>query len=201
MLSKIIITALIISSLTSCGHKKKEFKQGIAMTKISIPMIELNRNDPSFSISNGVLLLDNSPYSGLVIEFYPNNIVKSKSEYYLGRRHGYYSGWYPNGNKWFDRFYSYGIKTGSHIGWFEDNQQMFAYEFNTKGMYHGAVKDWYNNGQLAKHFNFENGKEAGSQRMWELDGSIRANFFTVKGERHGLIGLKNCGSVISIEKE
>ena len=76
---------------------------------------------------------------------------------------------------------------------------MFEYQFNDKGVYHGSLKDWHQNGQLAKHFNFKDGKEIGSQRMWKLNGEIRANFYTVKGERHGLIGLKNCVSVISEE--
>ena len=33
--------------------------------------------------------------------------------------------------------------------------------------------------------------------MWKPSGNIRANFFNVNGERHGLIGLKNCVSVMS----
>ena len=36
--------------------------------------------------------------------------------------------------------------------------------------------------------------------MWKVNGKIRANFFTIKGERHGLIGLKNCVSVITKER-
>ncbi|WP_282072950.1 hypothetical protein [Polaribacter atrinae] len=78
---------------------------------------------------------------------------------------------------------------------------MFEYHISDKGVYDGSVKDWHYNGQLAKHFNFVDGKETGSQKMWNANGKIRANFYTVNGDRHGLIGLKNCVSVLKIENE
>ena len=78
---------------------------------------------------------------------------------------------------------------------------MFLYHFNNKGRYHGAVKDWHSNGILGKHFNFMEGKERGSQKMWDLDGKITANFYTVENERHGLIGLKNCISNLTLENK
>ena len=41
-------------------------------------------------------------------------------------------------------------------------------------------------------FHYKNGKEVGSQRLWKADGSIKANYEVVGGERFGLIGLKKC---------
>ncbi len=32
--------------------------------------------------------------------------------------------------------------------------------------------------------------------MWDFKGRIKANFYTVANERHGLIGLKKCVSVL-----
>jgi len=200
-LKKRILLILLCNTLISCSHEDKAVQQTVAMSEIKIPSIERSRDDAGFKVMNGILFLDEHPYSGIVNEFYPNGNLKSKSENYQGKRHGYYFGWYPSGNRWFERFYTSGIKTGVHLGWFENKQQLFQYQFNNNGMYNGAVKDWHKNGVLAKHFNFKEGKEAGSQRMWEVDGKIRANFYTVNGERHGLIGLKNCGSVITNENE
>ncbi len=198
-MKKLILLILVFNILISCGREDKEVKQTIAMSEIVIPPIERSRDNAGFEVMNGILLLDDHPYSGIVNEFYPDKNLKSKSEYYQGKRHGYYFGWYRNRNRWFERFYTNGIKTGTHLGWFENKQQLFQYQFNNNGMYNGAVKDWHKNGVLAKHFNFKDGKEAGSQRMWEVDEIIRANFYTVNGERHGLIGLKNCGSVVTNE--
>jgi antitoxin component YwqK of YwqJK toxin-antitoxin module len=49
---------------------------------------------------------------------------------------------------------------------------------------------------LAQHFNFVDGVEDGHQKMWNLSGKITANFFLVNNDRHGLIGLKKCVSVV-----
>ncbi|ARV14006.1 toxin-antitoxin system YwqK family antitoxin [Polaribacter sp. SA4-12] len=169
------------------------------MDDIIIPSIEKNKADASFKLKNGILFFDNVPYSGIVKEFYFDEKVKSSSQYYQGKKQGNYLGFYVNGNKWFQRSYTNGIKTGIHSGWFETGKQMFEYHINDKGVYHGSVKDWHYNGQLARYFNFVDGKEAGTQKMWNSKGKIRANFYTVKGERHGLIGLKNCVSVLKTD--
>lgn len=195
-----IIIALLCFNLNACNQNKSQTLVNIAKAEISIPDLTYNRNAPNFRLANGILLLNDVPYSGIVNDYYDNQNLKSTAEYFEGIKHGYYFGWYANGNKWFERFYFNGNKSGSHLGWHRNQLQMFIYEFDQMGRYHGVVKDWYMNGQLAKHFNFENGKEAGSQKMWEIDGRIKANFFTINGERHGLIGLKNCKGVNSKDK-
>ena len=161
----------------------------------------LNKNDVNFKLKNGVLFFKENPFSGTVNEFYEDKKIKSISAYHQGKRHGKYFGWYQNKQKWFERFYQDGIKKGVHKGWFKDGQKMFDYQLNKNGVYNGSVKDWYFNGQLEKHFNFVDGKEVGSQKMWTINGKIRSNFYTVNNERHGLIGLKKCASVVDHKTE
>ena len=36
------------------------------------------------------------------------------------------------------------------------------------------------------------GHEAGSQRMWYADGTLRANYVARDGRRYGLMGAKGC---------
>lgn len=179
----------------SCDEPPQEVIKNDHIVDVQIPTIKKNRNDKGFQLKNGVLHFEKTPYSGTVIKFYDNGSLKSESTYYQGKREGKYFGFYPNKNKWFERYYTNGFKTKKHKGWHDNGQQMFEYKFNNKGVYDGAVKEWYNNGQLAKHFNFKNGQENGSQKMWKPTGKIKSNFFTVNGERYGLIGLKNCVSV------
>lgn len=194
---KITLLSLCLSLFffLSCKEEKESKIPSQNKIEIKIPDIEKDIKDPLFSIKNGVLFYNNDLYSGVVNEFYNDGTLKSSSEYYLGKREGRYFGYYPNKNKWFQRFYSNNIKVKTHIGWYENGSKMFEYQFNNLGAYHGFVKDWHNNGQLAKHFNFLNGKEEGSQKMWLASGKIRANFFTTEGERFGLIGLKKCYTV------
>jgi antitoxin component YwqK of YwqJK toxin-antitoxin module len=193
------IVILFCFCFISCDEKSIAIKQDITVDKIQIPSIEKNKTDVNFKLKNGVLFFIDAPYSGTVNTFYDNGNLKSKSTYYQGKREGNYFGFYPNKKKWFERYYTKGLKIKTHKSWFQNGQQMFEYQFNNQGSYNGFTKDWHLNGQLAKHFNFVEGKETGSQKMWKPTGKIRANFFTVNGERHGLIGLKNCESVIATE--
>jgi antitoxin component YwqK of YwqJK toxin-antitoxin module len=164
--------------------------------KIVIPNVEKDRIAVEFELINGVLFFKEKAYSGIVNEFYSSKNIKTKSEYYKGKRHGFYKGWYMNGNKWFQRFYTKGLKSNIHRGWYLNGNQMFEYQFNKNGLYDGSVKDWHEKGILGKHFNFVNGIQEGSQKMWDLSGKISANFYAVNRDRHGLIGLKKCVSVI-----
>ncbi|MGK0414478.1 MAG: antitoxin component YwqK of YwqJK toxin-antitoxin module [Polaribacter sp.] len=190
------ISILFCSIFLSCDQKKQEINL-FSKDEIIIPSVEKNKIDTNFTLINGVLLYEDKPYSGSVKEFYSDGNLKSISQYNQGKREGTYFGFYADSKKWFERYYTNGLKSGIHKGWHTNGLQMFEYYFNNKGVYHGSVKDWHFSGILGKHFNFVDGKETGSQKMWDLKGKIRANFYTVNNERHGLIGLKNCVSVLT----
>ncbi len=192
-----IFIVFTICIITSCNFKKKE---SITVKPFVIPSIEKNISDVRFELINGVLLFNKTPYSGILNEYYKGVKLKSKSQYFEGKREGYYKGWYVNGNKWFERTYKKGIKIGTHLGWYINKRKMFEYHFNMKGAYHGTVKEWYKNKQLLKVFNYVEGKEDGSQKMWKENGKIKANFVVKNGERFGLIGLKKCYSVNTVDE-
>lgn len=199
---KLIKTYLfLLVVFTSCNQEKQEVKTSISNNEIIIPTLEKNKTDINFKLENGILLYENKPFSGIVNEFHLNDSLKTTSQYYQGKRQGYFRGFYDNGKKTFERLYTNGLKSGNHKGWFKNGNLMFDYQFNNLGSYHGEVKDWFENGNLQKHFNFVEGKEFGSQKMWDVKGKIIANFHTVNGERHGLIGLKKCISVKTKKNE
>jgi len=194
-LKKIICFLFSATILISCQFKKQEKKISDSKNTIVIPNVEKDQGIVEFELINGILLFKKKPYSGIINEFYSKGSIKTKSEYYQGKRQGFYNGWYVNGNKWFERFYTNGLKSQVHRGWYLMGNQKFEYHFNTIGLYDGSVKDWYESGILSKHFNFVDGVEEGSQKMWSFSGKITANFYTVNNDRHGLIGLKKCISV------
>lgn len=187
-----IITIFI---LVSCNLKNKKQDEAALINEVTIPFIKKNADNTGLKLKNGILFFKENPYSGIIEEYYLKGKLKSSSTYYQGKREGVFKGWYVNGNKWFERFYTVGLKTGIHVGWFDDGSQMFEYHFNTKGVYNGKITEWYKNGTLLKEFHFNEGKEEGSQKMWQPNGKIKANFVTKGGERFGLIGLKKCYTV------
>ena len=107
---------------------------------MKIPLIETNKKNRHLKLNNGVLSFREKAYSGIVNEFYVDGNIKSKSEYYQGKRQGFFNGWYRNGSEWFQRFYNKGLKSDIHIGWHTNGKQMFEYHFNTNGRYDGSSK-------------------------------------------------------------
>ncbi len=158
--------------------------------------------DPiTFKLINGELFLQDDLYSGVLIKEDSLNKVKTITKYNLGRKEGIEIKYYQDTLKIEERFYTEGMKSGIHRGWWRNGNLRFEYHFNPKGAYNGSVNEWYKNGQQMKAFNFENGKESGTQRLWQDDGKIRANFVAKNGDRFGLIGLKKCYSVNTVNED
>ncbi|TBN04788.1 hypothetical protein EYD45_05880 [Hyunsoonleella flava] len=157
-------------------------------------------SDENLKLDNGVLLYKQKPFNGVLLENFTTEIIKSRTEYLNGKKHGNEQQWYTNGSQLSERFYSEGFKVGVHKSWWSSGNLKFEYHFNDKGEFHGAVKEWYESGQVFQDFNYKEGKEAGKQRMWKPDGSIKANYEVVGGDRFGLIGLKKCYTV-TVDKD
>lgn len=152
-------------------------------------------NSVDFKLINGELFLKGNLYSGKLIKHDTLHQFKTISNYYQGKKEGAELRYLKDTLKIEERFYTKGKKRGIHKGWWNNKKLRFVYHFNTKGEYHGEVNEWYKNGQQMKAFNFQNGKEVGTQQLWRDDGKIRANFVAKNGDRFGLIGLKKCYTV------
>jgi antitoxin component YwqK of YwqJK toxin-antitoxin module len=102
------------------------------------------------TIKNGQLLLR-----------YPNGIIKEKSYYMDGRRHGECQSFYPDGKLWSDDYF-------------------------TDGLTNGLSTVFYENGQKRYEGNFVNGKPAGTWNFWDEKGKLIRTITYGKGEKHPL---------------
>ena len=155
----------------------------------------LDANDAQLQLEQGVLYYKNVPYTGILITTVEQNKLVSEKPYVKGRLNGVWKQWYADGRQKEVRPYIEGIKIGVHSGWWPNGNRKFNYQLDNSGRYNGAVKEWFLNGQLFKSFNYKKGKEEGRQQMFNVDGKVRANFFTINGERFGKIGVKKCYEV------
>ena len=178
---KIIYILVLTIVFTSCNNIK---------TIVSIDSL-----NSELELVNGILKLSNNPFTGRLTANYVNKNLKSEVFYTDGKKNGSEKYWFENGDLAQERFYINGFKSGIHKGWWKSANPKFVYHFNDRGAYNGEVKEWYRSGQPYMSFNYENGKEKGSQRLWKMNGTIKANYEVVNGERFGLIGLKKCSNV------
>lgn len=152
-------------------------------------------NSESFTEVKGELRYNGVSFTGWLLSVDAVNKTKNSSHYKDGFKHGKEKKNYLSGGQAEERWYDAGIKVGVHKAWWPSGKPKFEYHFDTSGAYHGSVTEWYPSGQCYKKFHFIHGREAGRQQMWQGDGTLRANFTTVDGERYGLIGLKKCYTV------
>lgn len=152
-------------------------------------------DDVNLELINGVLNLNKKPFSGNLFSTYSKGNLKSEIQYIEGRKHGYEKHWFSNDSLSVLRHYKNGVKIGIHKAWWQNRKLRFEYYFNDNGLYNGSITEWYLSGQIAKQFNFIDGKEKGSQKLFKPNGTIKANYVVVNGERYGLIGLKKCYTV------
>lgn len=158
-------------------------------------MLSIQSLNENLVLVNGVLEFKKEPLTGRLISNYANGNLKSEIFYEEGKKNGSEKYWLENGDLAQERFYINGLKTGIHSAWWDLETPKFVYHFNNQGEFDGEVKEWYRSGQLYMRFNYKKGKESGSQRLWKIDGSVKANYEVVNGERFGLIGLKKCYQV------
>lgn len=165
---------------------------------IAIPNNLIDASNPDISKKRGLVYLKDSLYSGYVTSHYANDSLQSKAGFINGKLEGKSVQFYEDGQLRESRFYAENRKVGLHLGYWPNGNKKFEYHFEN-GLHVGELNEWYVTGQPYRSFNYEKGQENGSQKMWELDGTIRANYVVKDGHRYGLIGLKNCKSVTDEE--
>lgn len=177
------LTLLLILCCISCGSPNQEKE------------LIITYQQQFFTQKKGILLYREQPYTGKLLVYDAINKTHNSITYKEGKKHGKEEKRYTTHILAEQRFYTNGVKTGIHQAWWSNGSLKFRYRFNAVGAYHGTIEEWYENGQQLKAFNYEHGKESGSQKMWQVDGKLRANFVTKNGERFGLIGLKKCYAI------
>ena len=131
----------------------KEYEWNVNTDKNQFPKSVITKST-IIKLNNGVLKLNNIPFSGFTFDLYSSGKLKSKKQFLNGRKHGYEKYWFLNDSLSTLRHYKNGVKVGIHQSWWKNRQQKFVYHFNDNGKYNGSIKEWYPDGQLAKDFNF-----------------------------------------------
>ena len=144
--------------------------------------------------TNGVLRLGDKPFSGVLVERYPDRHLKSLAQYVDGRQHGIAESWFSNGATDEIRHYQHGWKDGEHRGWWSNGKPRFVFQFKDQ-VYEGTCQEWYENGQPYRVNHYVAGEEVGRQQLWYEDGKILANYVVKDGRRYGLTGAMGCISV------
>ena len=148
-------------------------------------------SDVQFSHHQDTLYLGQKRYSGYAYSCSPAGDTLQLLGYVDGLEEGCQVKRYPGGALQEVRQYSAGKKNGVHTGYWDNGRKKFEFTI-VDDFYEGNFKEWSRDGMLTKDFNYIHGMEAGSEKLWWNNGTIRANYVVRDGKKYGLIGLKLC---------
>jgi antitoxin component YwqK of YwqJK toxin-antitoxin module len=188
-MNKNLFLPLLYIFLFSCQNKKAE---GIEQTHVDTKKTIIEFADSSISNRQGVLFYHEKPFTGIVIDKYPNNQLIMMNVFLNGLLEGKQEKWYSDGSKMEVRFYKENRKSGEHHGWWENGQMKFEY-FIENDIPIKTHREWYQNGQLYSLSNYnQEGQPEGEQKMWYETGQIKSNYVIKDGRRFGFLGAKGC---------
>ena len=164
-------------------------------TRQGDPFFMRNSADPGFAVHGDHLLYKRHPFTGIVVTCYPNGKDTPELEGFLdGKENGHRKRYYPGGQLKEIREFDKGFKTGAYTAWWGNGQKRLQYSFKDDE-YQGTCREWNEDGLFIKEMNYQNGYEAGSQKMFYDNGKTQANYIILNGRRYGLLGTKNCINV------
>ncbi|SNS99599.1 Antitoxin component YwqK of the YwqJK toxin-antitoxin module [Ekhidna lutea] len=184
---------LLVWMMVGCIHSKEEINPLVEEIAYDIPKINILATNPDITKKqNGDVFYHDLPFSGYLVERYPNDSLSLKIGFYDGKQNGVMTSYYENGSIRYIRPYLNGEKHGKHVGFHKNGTKAFEYHF-VDGFSEGNHKEWYDNRQPATDMNYVNGKEFGRQQAWRPDGKVRSNYIVREnGRRYGLMGIKRC---------
>lgn len=133
-------------------------------------------------LKQGLLVRRSSdvPFSGWIVESYPDGGRESRSRVEGGILNGLSVGWHTNGvmavREWVVRGKTHGIRTK----WDLDGNRRSESEIK-EGILDGVHREWYPTGVLASEVMFVNGKAAGPARRWAPDSTLEGEWLMSNG--------------------
>ena len=121
------------------------------------------------------------PYSGMMIEYYTNHVLKSRSWILEGRLDGISIGWYPDGQLEIQEQFKAGVSDGLRMKWYPNGVKMS--EANIKsGKLDGIFKQWHENGSPAAIVEMRGGNPSGHSVAYYPDGFLKTKALVENGK-------------------
>ncbi|PNW26539.1 toxin-antitoxin system YwqK family antitoxin [Formosa algae] len=178
------------TSIIHEAHADDTFDYFIDVSAIPIDTIAFTNSNLTYI--NGLYLLQNKPYSGIVYTVLKGYDVKTYSSVLNGKLHGTYRSFYDNGKPYEIRYYRNGLAIGTHVAYWKSNGNLkFEYNYYDQKK-EGSHKNWFENGNLSYSYRYKNDRLFGLQQAWRINGSLYRNFIVKNGVRYGLQKAKSC---------
>lgn len=166
---------------------------------LEVPEIIVPKSALTYNPQISLWMLNDLPYSGFVVSYYPDSTLREKFGIVDGKKQGKAFQWFPDGHFKITANYHKGKLHGEKKIWSSDSVHVLIAQFNYHtGKAHGEQKKWYATGELYKKLNMYRGKEEGIQQAYRKNGALYANYEARNGR---IFGLKKAALCYGLEDE
>jgi antitoxin component YwqK of YwqJK toxin-antitoxin module len=152
----------------------------------SVVPTELSRTN--LVLESGRLRLPgtSTPFTGFMLEHYPDGTLRSRSAVSNGLLHGLSHGYHTNGQVQVTEHFREGVSHGLRTKWYLSGAKQSEASI-ADGQLQGAFQRWHENGQLAEQAEFSAGQPTGVSMAYFPSGYLKARVTLHAGdvaERH-----------------
>lgn len=183
--------------LVGCSEQKgKSIADSTTHIWPEVPDTQVEKSILCYNHKTSIWSLNNAPYSGFAVSYYPDNSPKEKFGILNGKKQDKLIRWYPDGHYKNLATYDKGKLHGEKKIWSQDSSHVLIAHYNyRRGWPHGVQKKWYTTGEIFKKINLNMGKEEGIQQAFRKNGVLYANYEAREGRIFGLKKAKLCYSL------
>jgi antitoxin component YwqK of YwqJK toxin-antitoxin module len=122
-----------------------------------------------------------NPFTGVLLDYYPNGVLQSRSVVSNGLLNGLSEGWHTNGLLQIREFYHANLSDGLRMKWYPDGKKLSESNI-VFGKMQGIFRRWYDNGKLAEEIPMRDGKIEGVGRAFYPSGFLKTELEMHNGE-------------------
>lgn len=112
-------------------------------------------------------------FTGLLVDTYPDGVLKSRSAVSNGFLEGLSTGWHTNGQPQIEEHFRASLSEGLRVKWFPDGRKLSEANI-VAGKLEGTFRRWHDNGQLAEQMEMKSGEPDGVAFAYYPSGFVKA---------------------------
>lgn len=145
-----------------------------------VPAEQVSRNQLVLQQGRLMKISQTNAFTGLMVEFYPDGTLQSRSAVSNGLLHGVSEGWHTNGVLAITEVFVSGTSHGTRTKWDAASNRIAETDIR-EGEIEGLHREWHTNGQPALEMSMVDGKAQGLARKWNPDASMAGQWVLSNG--------------------
>lgn len=145
-----------------------------------VPAEQVSRNQLVLQQGRLMKTSQTNAFTGLMVEFYPDGTLQSRSVVSNGLLHGVSEGWHTNGVLAITEGFLEGRSHGSRTKWDASSNRIAETDIR-EGEIEGLHREWHTNGKPSMEVTMARGKAHGLARKWSLEGQLAGQWVLSNG--------------------